>query len=95
MAKKGEVKLVDSHEQKIRDNPDHYSIVFFQPASSVRHTMIFDDLVSAKSCAEKTMAEESRFRTCMLYAANEYGNYALVSTIGRNLKWKDVVLARY
>jgi hypothetical protein len=95
MAKKGELRFVDSQEQTIRDNPHHYSVVLFQPASSIRHTQIFDDMLVAKTYAENTLQEESRFRTAMLYAANQYGNYALVSTLGRNLKWKVVVPSTY
>lgn len=95
MAKKGELKPMDAHEQQIRDNAVQYNVTFFQPGTSTRVHMSFEELVHAVKYCEVTLKEPNRIRTGMVYAVNEYGNHALVGTMGRDLKWKEVVPSTY
>lgn len=95
MAKKGELKPVDLDEQRIRDNPDFYNVVFFQPGSSTRVYQSFEKLDMALKYSEVTLQEPNRIRSAMIYAIDEYQNHALVGTMGRDLKWKPVVPKTY
>lgn len=95
MGKKGELKPMDAHEQEIRDNALKYTVTFFQPGTSTRVSMTFEDLNVAKKYCEVTLKEPNRIRTGMVYAVNQYENHALVGTMGRDLKWKEVVPSRY
>jgi len=95
MAKKGELKPMDAHEQEIRENAKYYNVILFQPATSSRHAMSFELLEHAKKYAEVTLSEPNRIRTAMIYAVNEYGNHAMMGSMDRDLNWKEVVPARY
>jgi viroplasmin and RNaseH domain-containing protein len=95
MAKKGEMKPMDQHEQKIRDNAVRYNVVFFQPATSSRVSMTFDTLEEAKLYSTEKLQEKNMIRSAMIYAANEYENHAMVGSIDRKLKWKEVIPATY
>ena len=95
MPKKGQLKPIDADEQKIRDNPVQYNVVFFQPGSSARVYMSFDQFDHAIKYCEVTLKEPNRIRTGMIYAVNQYGNHAMVGSMDRSLKWKEVVPARY
>lgn len=94
MARKKELKPVDAHEQQIRDNPKHYNVVFFIPSSSTRISKTFETLDNAMEHCEVSLQEPNKIRCGMIYAANEYENHALVGTMGRDLKWKEVVVAK-
>ena len=95
MAKKGELKPVDAHEQRVRDNAVSYNVVMYKPASSDRERMTCLTLDMAKEYAYDALAEKPYIRSVMIYAVNEYQNHVMVGSIGRDLKWKEVIPARY
>lgn len=95
MAKKGELKPVDAHEQQVRDNAVSYSVVMYTPASSERERMSCPTLDIAKKCAQDALEEKPHIRSVMIYAVNEYQNHVMVGSIGRDLKWKEVVPSTY
>jgi hypothetical protein len=95
MAKKGELKPVDAHEQQVRDNAVSYNVVMYTPASSDRERMSCLTLDMAKECGKDALVKKPYIRSVMIYAVNEYQNHVMVGSIGRDLKWKEVIPARY
>lgn len=97
MAKKGELKEIDGYEQKIRDNPKHYSVVFFQPSTSSRQSMTTTNLDEAKDHARLTLSDPNitKIRTVIIYAVDEYDRHAMVGSMDKSLKWREVIPSRY
>lgn len=97
MGKRGELKEIDGYEQKIRDNPKHYSVVFFQPTTSSRQSMTTTSLDGAKDYAKTTLSDPNipKIRTAIIYAVDENDRHAMVGSMDRSLRWKEVIPARY
>lgn len=95
MARKGELKPMDAHEQRIRDNAVAYNVVGFTPGSSSRMYMSFDDVKYAIVYAKQLLSDEVRIRSAMIYAIDEYDSHALVGTINRDMEYKEVALQTY
>lgn len=91
MPRKGELNIVDADEQRIRDNPEFYNVAFFQPKTSTRINKSFYEIEYAINYAKEILSETNRIRSAMIYAIDEYNNHALVGTMQRDLKWKEVV----
>lgn len=94
--KRGDLKPMDAYEESIRKNAVCYNVVGFIPGSSHKSYQTFDNLIWAKAYAQELMKNTTlRLRTAMIYAIDEYQHHALVGTMDRELKWKEVVPARY
>lgn len=92
MAKKTRTKEehpFDVHNKNVIDNAQYYNVAFFQPGTSTRVYQTFDKLETSKKYAEVSLSEPNRLRAAMIYAIDEYENYALVGTMGRDLVWKE------
>lgn len=95
MARKGQLKDVDVHEQNIRDNAVSYNVVAFTPRSSSRVYMSFEDLKYAIAYAKQLVSDEVRIRSAMVYAIDEYESHALVGTVNRDMVFKQVIPQTY
>lgn len=95
MGKRGELKETDVYEQKIRDNPDHYSVVFFQPGTSSRQSIKTTNLEKALEHSRQSIADHTKIRSAIIYAVGEQDRHAMVGSMDRNMKWKEVIPARY
>lgn len=91
MSRKGQLKDMDRYEQSIRDNAVSYSVVCFQPGTSARTYASFTDLDYSIQYGKEILKEPNRIRSVMIYALDEYEHHALVGTIDRSLKYKEVV----
>lgn len=91
MARKGEMKDMDRYEQSIRDAAVAYSVVCFQPGTSSRTYATFDDVAYSIAYGKQILSEPNRIRSVMIYAIDEHDHHALVGTISRDLKFKEVV----
>lgn len=91
MARKGEMKDMDRYEQSIRDNAIAYSVVCFQPGTSSRTYAKFQDVRYCIEYGKQILSEPNRIRSVMIYALDEHDHHALVGTINRDLKYKEVV----
>ena len=94
-AKKGQLKEIDSFEQRIRDNAVSYHISFFQPGTSTRVVADEDDLNTAKDVAKDIISKHPRVRAALIYALDVYGSSALMGTMDRQNVWKPVVPKTY
>lgn len=93
MAKKGELKDVDAHEQRIRENAIKHSAVLYRPRFPVRQD--FDTFDEAMNFISTGMRDSSEYRSALIYAIGELERTALVGTMDRNLNWKPVVPKRF
>jgi hypothetical protein len=85
------LKVVDEHEQKVRDNAVYYNVSFFQPGVGTQVYQSFEDFKHAKAYCQVVLKEPNRLRSGLIYAIDDNGNHALVGTMDRNLTWKEVI----
>lgn len=91
MPRKGEMGDMDKYEQSIRDNANEFVVAGFKPGSSVRSYMRFCDLRYAIEYGKQLLEDETRLRSIMVYALDEYEHHALVGTMRRDdMVWKEV-----
>ena len=91
MPRKGEMGDMDKYEQSIRDNAKDFVVAGFQPGSSVRSYMRFDNLRYAIEYGKQLLKDEVRLRSILVYALDEYEHHALVGTMNRHdMTWKEV-----
>jgi len=95
MGKRGELRDMDKWEESIRNSAVAFSVVMFQPGASSRVYQTFEDLTTAQEYSKVVLQEANRIRSAMIYAIDNAGHHALVGTMDRALKWKEVVLKRY
>ena len=95
MGKRGELKDIDAGEQKIRDNPNYYSVVFFQPGTSSRQSITTTSLKEALDHSRQSILDHIKIRTAIIYAVGELDRHAMIGSMDRNLKWKEVIPARH
>lgn len=91
MPRKGEMGDMDKYEQSIRDNAKDFVVTGFQPGSSVRSYMRFESLRYAIEYGKQLLKDQTRLRSVLIYALDEYEHHALVGTISiRDMIWKEV-----
>lgn len=80
----------DEWEQGIIDNASSYSVVSFTPQMGSRTMPEISTFDEAYSYAKEVLEVDERVRSCMIYAANEYKNHAMVGSLHRQSGWKPV-----
>ena len=92
MARKGQLKDMDAHEQSIRDNAVCYSVIGFTPRTSARSYFTTESLEYAKAYARQLLQDEVRIRSAMIYALDEDNHHALHGTMNRHdMEYKEVI----
>lgn len=95
MPRKGELKPMDAHEQKIRDNAVAYTVIGFQPGTAARTYATFDSVPHCIAYGKQLLKDVPRIRSVMIYALDEGEHHALVGTIKRDMKYNEVIPATY
>jgi hypothetical protein len=96
MAKRGQLKDMDAHEQSIRDNAVSYTVIGFQPGRSARSYWTFERLDQALVYAKQVLKDEVRLRSVLIYALDKDDHHALHGTMRRDdMIYKEVVPATY
>jgi hypothetical protein len=90
MKSQRELRDMDAHEQQIKENAVAYNVVMFQPGSSSKVYQSFQEANAAIEYARTTLAEPNRIRSAMIYAIDAEKHHALIGTMGRDLKYKEV-----
>lgn len=95
MAKKGELKPMDAFEEDVRQNAVYYNITLFVPGSSTRVKESAATLDDAIIQGNKLLQGNIKARSAMIYAVDKDERFAMVGSLDRAGKWKQVVPKRY
>jgi len=90
MKNQSELRDMDAFEQQIKENAIAYNVVMFQPMTSTRMYQSFQNLEPAIEYARSTLQEKNQLRSAMIYAIDADKHHALVGTMGRDLKYKEI-----